>query len=339
MRTFIIGSAIVLLTAHAGSVSAQYQNAGTVSYQHLLLQYGARGAGLGGSGCALPGKIGMVTVNPAAVASGSGSQGFVGYQNMGLGVWGSVLSYSRLTSFGTIAFSMQGLSSGDIEVIGVKNENPVHTDQVAHIEYLTPSVTVSRAFLQNRVLVGASLKGMYQRIDNPPEIFSSKAAGFDVGVQYRQFGNRFVAAAVVRNVGFEFQSFTGEELYGIPSVFEAGVSYIPRYMPNVRLVADVNKSRGAYVMYEPGFEIELYPGVFVARAGYPFSQRDLEEWMKSFSGEEKDQTYVRNNLNTFACGVGITTSVQKRAVAIDVSAQFKDNFYPPTVVLSSEVDF
>lgn len=340
MRTFTVVVTTFVLTVFAVSVSAQYQSAGTVNYQHLLLNYDARGAALGGAGCALPGGIGMATVNPAALASTSGTHGYAGYQNVGLGIWGSLISYSRVCSFGTVAFSLQGLSSGDVEVIEVLNRNPVLTDRIAHNEYLTPSVTVSRTFLQSRILVGASLKGMYQRIDDSRSIYSSKAAGFDIGVQYRQFGNRFVAAAVFRNVGFEVASFTRDESYATPTVFEAGVSYIPRYMPNFRFVADVNKTRGSHIMYEPGIELELYPGVLVARVGYPFSHQDLEEQLKYFSSRsDKSDSYVKSNLNTLACGVGIKTKIQKKEVGFDLSAQLKDDFFPPTVVFSSEVAF
>ena len=326
----------VLLTAWG--TNAQYKNAGSVNYQHLLLSYDARTAALGGSGCALPGAIELNTVNPAASASTETMQWFVGYQNLGMGIWGSVMSFSRPYEFGIMTFTLQGLSSGAIDVIEVKNSSPLVTGRTAHDEYLTPSVSLARPFLSGKMLVGASVKGMYQRIDASTDVYSSKAIGFDFGFQYRPVNNRLIAAAVVRNIGYEFQSFISNDRYPTPMVFEAGISYIPRYLPSLRVIADINKSRGSDLMYEPGFEIEAYPGVLALRVGYPFSQADLDEKIRSFSGE-KDPLYVKSNLATIACGAGIKTDIRNKDVSIDIALQFKDDFYPPTVQISSSVAF
>lgn len=338
MRIFKNTSVYLLVLLLTRFIFAQFYNAGSVNYQHLLLTNDARSAGMGGAGIALPGGIEMLTTNPAAIAAEPGTHAFVGYQNIGLGVWGSVLSFSRRYQFGTIGISLQGLSSGDVKEIRSINGLPEITDRIAHDEYLTPAVSFSRLFLNDKLLAGVAVKGMYQRIDAIYEVLSSKAIGFDIGVQYREFNNRLTAAAVFRNVGYEFSSFYNDDTYPTPVIFEAGVSYVPRYLPHIRIVADVNKSRGAYVMYEPGIEFEIYPGVLTARMGYAFSQRDLDEQMKSFSGE-KDEAYVKSNLNTFACGIGVQTVIQRKDVTFDIALQLKDEYYPPNVVASTSVAF
>jgi hypothetical protein len=179
---------------------------------------------------------------------------------------------------------------------------------------------------------------MYQRITVPWTTYSSKAIGIDVGMQYRINSDRLIAGMVFRNIGYEFSSFTDEESYPTPFIFEAGVSYIPRYLHNVRICADVNKARGDYINIEPGMEIEVYPKTFFLRLGYPFSQYDIKEQLNKFTGDD-DENYMKSNWSTLAFGIGVRAPIQNLFIQFDFALQLRDKRQSPGLIYSAIIDF
>lgn len=323
----------------ATQLSAQFKSAGSVNYQHLLLHYDGRSAGLAGADVALPGGVEGIIVNPASIGKMKSAQLFIGQQLLGEGVWCAPVAYGRSFSFGNIAVSLQGLTSGKIKVIDITSSGePVLTGDFAENQYLTPAVTFARTFFNEVLSAGVSFKGMYQRIDVKPEIYSSKAFGFDCGVLYRINGDRFITGIALRNVGYEFSSFNDEITYPTPFIAEAGVSYIPRNLSSVRLCADIKKARGEYVAFEPGIEIEFYPKTFFVRLGYPLSAADIREQLNKLSGT-KDDEYVKSNWSTLAGGIGIQTTVENVRLAFDCGIQFRDAYAGTAIVYSGIVTF
>jgi hypothetical protein len=179
---------------------------------------------------------------------------------------------------------------------------------------------------------------LYHRINDSRSVYNSKAVAVDLGVQYYLLSDRLVVGAVLRNAGVEVASFNGDDSYPLPLMFEAGVSYIPRYMSSVRLALDINKLRGDYVGFEPGLEIEIYPKVLFARFGYAFSQEDLSEQLKKFSGNQ-DEDYQKSNWSSFCAGIGVRTGVRKVKVQVDIGLEFRVSWLPPSPVVSASVEF
>ncbi|MBN1578619.1 MAG: hypothetical protein JW913_18795 [Chitinispirillaceae bacterium] len=319
---------------------AQYRTAGSVNYQHLLLNYNARSVGMAGASVALPQGLDGVPANPAMIAGLISQQGFIGYQLVLDGVWAAPIGYARsYEGIGAFSIIMQGLSSGKVEVIeeGPDGE-PKATGQTANDEYFTPGVSFARSFFNSRLSAGITLKGLYHRISAPPDIYSSKGIAVDIGIQYRPVNERLIIGAVVRNAGFEFAPFEDGESYPLPMLFEAGISYVPRYLPALRLAADINKTRGEYVNFEPGLEIEIYPDVFFARLGFMFSQGDLTEQFHKFTGDQ-DENYVKSNWTTLTTGIGLHTTLNAVSLWVDFGLPFRTSWLPPSPVLSAIVEF
>jgi hypothetical protein len=339
IKTACIFIFFFLLSTFAPNAFSQHSSAGSVNYQHLLLQYDGRSTGLAGANVALPAGVEGTFANPAAIASVNKQQVFIGNQLLLDGVWSSPIGYLRPYNFGIFAVTLQGLSSGKVEVKDISiGLEPVITNQVAHTEYFTPSISFARAFLKKKLLAGVSIKGMYQRIVIPHNIYSSKAIGMDIGIQYKVNGDMLVTGMAFRNVGFEFSSFNDDESYATPLIFEAGISFVPRYLKNVRICADVNKTRGDYITIEPGMEIEVYPKTFFVRLGYPFSQYDIEEKINKLTGD-KDENYVKSNWSTFACGIGLKAPLQNMLLRFDVGLQLIEASSTPQIQYSAVLDF
>lgn len=337
VKTGMAFTAVLLSVMNAG---AQHRSAGSVNYQHLLINYDARSVGLAGASAALQSGLNGASANPAVLATIKQRQGFVGYQLILDGVWAAPVAYAHpVENIGTVAVMFQGLSSGRLEIVDIGADGePDSTGASARDDYLTPSVSIGRTFLNSRLSVGVSVKGLYHRIAVPPEVFSSKGIACDLGVQYRILADRLIVGAVVRNAGFEFDPFSGEETFPVPTLFEAGISYVPRYLSSFRLAADVNLVRGDYVNIEPGLEIEIYPDVLYGRLGFAFSQMDLSEQLRKFSGDQ-DDGYTKSNWTTLATGVGLVTGLKGAKVFIDFGLQFRIEWLPPSPVLSAVVEF
>lgn len=332
--TFLIG---LLLSQYA---CAQYQAAGETNYQHLLLDYDARSVGMAGASVAVPGGVSGVLSNPALLADVDRLQGFIGYQMVLDGVWGAPLLLAKpIKNWGTVALVMQGLSSGDVRVIGIDrySEGPVYTNLVAHNETFTMGLAFART-INGNLSLGGVVKGLYHYISAPPDVYSSKAIAVDFGAKYRWFNNRLVVGAALRNWGGDIQPFSESDTFPIPLLFEAGVSYVPRYLPALRMACDINKIRGEFVNYEPGIELEVYPQTLFVRLGYPFSHRDLQEKAKTLTGSE-DKNYQKSNWSSLALGVGLHTKIGKTDLKSDFGLQFRESWLPPSPVLSAQVDF
>lgn len=331
---------LMIIVAIITTASAQYRTAGSTSFQNLLLNYDARSVGLAGASVAMPGGLGGSIQNPAVLAGLERPQGFVGYQLVLDGVWGAPLGYARpVSGAGVVSIMFQGLSSGNVDVIGIgPDEEPVYTGETAHDEYFTPGISFARSFFESRLYAGVTIKGLYHRIAVPSQVYSSKAVAADIGIQYRVMGERLIVAAVLRNAGVEFSPFEEDERYSLPMLFEAGISYVPRYISAMRIAADINKIRGDYVNFEPGIEFEVYPDILFARIGYVFSGEDLSEMFNQFSDDEGDD-YVKSNWSTLALGIGVYNKFSRFALQVDFGLQLRTSWIAPSPVIAVAVDF
>ncbi|NLP03474.1 MAG: PorV/PorQ family protein [Fibrobacter sp.] len=319
------------------SVQAQHSRAGTSIFPYLRIDFDARSAAMAGASVAVPGGINGYFYNPAITASIKNNQWFLGYRTIMDGVWGGPVAFSRVMDrYGVFTLSLTGVTSGDIEVIGEENGNPVYTDEIARDNFLTGGLTWAKA-LNSNFSVGATVKGIYDVLKVPGRVYSASGAGLDAGVFYRILQDRFTAAVVIRNAGFLASSYD-ENSYSLPLTFEAGISYVPRYISSMRLALDINKERGDYLNYEPGLELNLYKKKLFLMLGFAFSEMDLELAFKSLAGNEDDD-YIKSNWNTLCLGMGINTDIEKVNIRIDLALQFKTSPLPPSMLVSAVIDY
>ena len=323
----VIAGLVSVITSYA-----QHPGAGTRYFPLLSVDYDARSAAMAGASVAMPNGVNGILSNPASAASIEHLQASIGYRSM-VGIWGGPVSFGRsFGKYGVFAANITGVNSGDIQVI---DENGVETDGSAGVNYVSGGVSWAYNVL-NDLSVGVMAKGAYEKLNVPGISYSAKGAAFDAGVYYNLLRGRFTAGAVIRNVFIMLRGFD-ENDYNMPLTVEGGISFVPKYIPAMRIALDINKKLGDYINFEPGLELDVYKKTLALRLGYGFSERDFQELIKSLSGD-KDEDYIKSNMTSFCLGVGLNTKIEESDLRIDFALQFNTTL-PPAMLISALIDF
>ena len=324
---------IIILTT-VFSVAGQYAGAGTTIFPIVNMDFDARSAALSGASVAIPNGIYGTLSNPASIGFNDKTEVLLGYLYVLDGVWGGPLGVVRpMGKFGVFGVNLTGLTSGKIDVVEEQNGAPVVTGATASTNYY--SAALSWAYrMQKNVSVGLNLKGLFNTIKTPQEYYLADGIAVDAGVQYRMLDGRLMSGLVFRNIGFVYHSYTEDDNYKLPYEVDAGVSYVPRSAPTLRMALDVNKTRGDYMNFKPGFEFDVYKKQLMARIGYRLSERDIQEMINNLKGELNDQ-YVKSNWSGFCVGAGISTKMENSDLAIDLAFQFRSIHLPPSFAVSA----
>ncbi|MFW6245528.1 MAG: PorV/PorQ family protein [Fibrobacterota bacterium] len=326
---------ILFAAVLSGYVQAQHPDAGTVAFPFLNLNYDARSVGMGNASIGVPNDIYGFLSNPASIGFVERKQVMGGYRQIIMDVWGGPLAYLHPTSYGVVAANLTALTSGDFEQI---NENGQNTGLFARSNYATGGVSWARTYSEE-VSVGVTLKGVYNHLGTDELSYSADGFAVDGGVQYRSSKMRLVCGAVIRNLGFMRSGYGGtdSEKYSLPTGFGAGLSFVPRHVPKLRIAFDVEKRIGDYLNFRPGFELTPINNFFF-RAGYGFSVKDLEKGIEIFRGN-RDDYYQKSNMNTLSLGAGMATKMDNVDLKLDVAFQFYSDLYIPALLISVMAGF
>jgi hypothetical protein len=323
---------IIVLTSIA---QAQHRDAGTVAFPFLTMGYDARAMSMGGAANAMPNDIYGVLSNPAALGYVDRLQIMGGYRQVIMDVWGGPLGMACPTRHGVFAPHLISLTSGEFDEV---NEFGLETGQRAVSSYTALGVSWARV-LRDNVAVGATVKGAYHYIGVGGESYSADGFAVDCGVQYRAGNGRLIYGASLRNWGFVRSGYLGGwNEYEFPYGIEAGVSYTPRHMRNLRVALDVNKFNGDYANFEPALEYTVIAKTLFLRGGYAVSFMDFEKTLDVFRGE-RDETYQKSGLNTLSLGIGVESEMDDVEIKLDAAIQFNSDLSGPSVVVSLIVVF
>jgi hypothetical protein len=326
---------LMAIALFAPPASPQNAAAGTVAFPFLVMGYDARSMAMGGAACAVQNGLYGVLSNPAAVGYVSGTQIMGGYRQVMMDVWGYPIGIAAPTKYGIFAPYLVSLTSGDFNVI---NEDGVLTGDRARSSYTALGVGWARTVGAN-IAVGGALKGAYHYIGAADESYSADGFAVDIGAQYRQRNDRVSYGAALRNLGFMRSGYWGEwNEYEMPYGVEAGVAFVPKHIPNLRIALDVNKFNGDYANFEPAFEYTVVAKTFWVRGGYAFSMMDVEKMLDVFRGE-RDDAYQKSSVNTLSLGVGVATLLDNVDLKLDAAMQFYTDISSPAVIVSLLVGF
>jgi hypothetical protein len=297
--------------------------------------YDARAMAMGGAACAVQNGLYGVLSNPAAVGYAGNTQIMGGYRQVMMDVWGYPLGISMPTKYGAFAPYLIALTSGDFNVI---DEAGIVNGDRASSSYTALGVGWSR-MIGADIAVGAAVKGAYHYIGAGLESYTADGFALDIGVQYRQRNDRISYGAVLRNLGFMRSGYWNEwNEYEMPYGIEAGVAFVPKHIPDLRVALDVNKFNGDYMNFEPAFEYTVVAKTFWVRGGYAFSMMDVEKMLEVFRGE-RDDTYRKSSVNTLSLGVGIATAVDNVDLKLDAAMQFYTDISAPGIIVSLLIGF
>ncbi len=281
-------AATILLVAvlAAGAASAQTKT-GTTIGQFLGIEPGARHAGMGNAGVALPGGIESVWFNPGVVGTLERPALTLTHSN-----WFADISYNYLAGsfalgrLGNLCASVTALNSGDIDVRTVTA--PLGTGE----QYSVSNTAIGLAFgrrITSRFAVGLQLNYVHERIWHTGLSATTASLGTVYRLSERGMQLGFSLANLGTRAGFgggdlsilydadddvygDNSALPGEQLTGefpVPILFRMGLSYPHRFSEDSELlfVIDALHPNDNTESLNLGAEWTLQR-MFALRAGY-----------------------------------------------------------------------
>ena len=230
------------------------QTDATTSAAFLKLPIGARNAAMGATGAA-EASVYSVYWNPAGLAS---------LENKELAY--SYASWLADTSYQFVGYAQRsfGVSFQYVSIPAIQKYDNTGAPLNAQYSPLDALATVSYAHKIDWLSVGASLKGVYSKLDDR----SAQTLAADVGLRAEY--EKLAGGLVVQNMGPGLKFV--QDRAPLPLNVKAGVSYKPA--KGATLTFDVNKARGSDVWVGAGAEYMLAAGVG-PRIGYESDRTSL----------------------------------------------------------------
>jgi hypothetical protein len=325
---------IMLAALCVPTLFAQTSDAGSRPFSFINLDFDARTMAMGGASVAMPNGIYGTFSNPASAGFENKREAMCGFRSIALDAFGGPIGFSMpYSSFGTFSFNLYTVSGGTLnEVAEGLDGSPVQTGAVARWYSTAGSISWGKIVWDN-VALGAGIRGFHEGGSWSEGSFSADAASFQFGVQYRMFDARLILGLSVANLGVMLSNFSDDiNDLSLPQTITAGVSYTPYYMPSLRIALDIKQVAGNDLMYLPGFEFALDKRYFFVRAGYRFSERDLEEQIRALQGQSSDG-YVASTWYGPSFGIGLKHSIGVYKLNIDAAVQMTELGVVPALTL------
>jgi hypothetical protein len=316
----------------AAPAFSQSDLAGTRAFPFLNLDYDSRTIAMGGVSVAMPNDLYGVAYNPAAAGYITKREAVCGFRSVVEDVWGAPLGFAMpYANLGVFGINLVDVSFGSLkEKIENLDGTPLETGVTWNSYAIAGGLTWSKIVWENLSL-GGSLKAIHHYIgsnNSSKEYYSADAIALQAGAQYRWLGSHIITGLVLNNAGFMVADYSDQtENLKLPFSVSAGVSYTPEYVPSLRIALDLQQPADGFLIYKLGGELAIYKKYLLVRAGYSFSEPDLEAQLKVLKGESNDN-YQKSNWAGFSFGVGLNTTIGITDVGIDAALQLLDDMDP-----------
>ncbi len=312
----------ILISLGVGTAGAQLEDAGMTEFEMLTMSHSAREMAMAGAAIAMPNGLHGFNANPAALGYIEDRQGIVGYRSVLLDVWSGELAFGMpVSKTGFWSVNVINLSEGSVDEVVNGNGMPVWTGREWSSNVVAGSVSWARVLWRSLAL-GASIKGAYRYSGTEGEYYSADGLAIDLGAQYRLYGDRLILGLAARNLGGLLSSYTNDmDKNPLPASIGGGVSYVPRYVPVLRIALDIEKIKGRYTTFEPAAELAILKDLLFVRAGFPFSTNDLA-YAFDVLGGIADKNYQKSQWTTLCLGLGLQTAIKKVDVGFDAAVEF-----------------
>lgn len=312
----------ILVAVGVSTAGAQLDDAGVTEFEMLTMSHSAREMAMAGASIGMPSDLHGFNSNPAALGYIDHMQGIVGYRSVLMDVWSGQLAFGmpiRKTGFWSV--NVINFSEGSIDEVVSNNGVPDYTGREWRSNVVAGSVSWAKV-LWKSLSLGASVKGAYRYSGTEGEYYSADGIALDLGVQYRLYGDRLVVGLAARNLGGLRSSYTPDmDKHPLPASVGGGISYIPRYVPVLRIALDIEKVKGRYTSFEPAAEVAILKDLLFARVGFPFSTSDLG-YAFDVLGGVADENYQKSQWTTLCLGLGLQTPIKEVDVGIDAAVEF-----------------
>ena len=289
------------------------QTGGDNIYEFLNLTHSGLVASLGGTNVSLMGNnLNLAYYNPALLNSGMNNNLALNYVNYFAGINYGLAMYSKsYPGTGNFAAGLTYLNYGSFTETDVSGNI---TGNFSAAEYAL-SLIYSRE-LDSAFSVGVTFKPVLSQLEK----YSSIGFAFDIGGTWHNRSDLFSAGLVVKNIGYQITTYTGESHEKLPFEIQAGISQRLAHAPfrfsltlrhlekfdltyqyNIPVTSENSKVSSGFMensLRHVIFGIEMIPHKnFYVSAGYNYQRR------RELEIESKVSTVG------FSWGFGINTSV------------------------------
>lgn len=333
--SFLICFAVALVS------HGQHKNAASTAFPILNINSDARSTALGGASVGIPNDLYGINSNPSSLGFINGSQFMIGFRPIVLDIWMSPVGYAKKVGKNVFAGNMVGLSGGEFEVteadyvgspVFVPNKEAAHNTAVLSLAWAQK--------VADDIAFGVAMKGTYDRLGTSDQFYTANAIMFDLGVQYRLLNDYFITGLAIRQLGLMLDTYK-DERYPLPVSLDAGISYVPRYVPNARFIFDISKKLADYLKLKPALEINLFENALTARAGIPVTIKDIEGFFEKFALDDESESesdFTKSNWQMFSFGLGVKSSIDNLKINADLGVEVHSDL-PLAVVASCLIGF
>ncbi len=257
LKKIIIGWLfLILLVAFLGKITVAAPKAGETAADFLLINVGARAAGMGGAYTAVSDGANSTFWNPAGLTYVENKEVVIGhfswYQDIKMNHASFAHSMNEKVTF---ALSINYLNYGHIDG---RDINGITTGEISAYDL---SGALSMGYrIQTDLSLGVTAKYINQHLDD----LDGSTFAFDLGARYRI--GKFNLAAVFTNLGPEMKFDNVTEK--IPSSFRLGISVTP-FNENLLTAIELEKRFNGGNVIRHGLEY-VYAGQYSLRGGYNF---------------------------------------------------------------------
>ncbi len=248
-------------------LNAIHENAGTVGFNFLTMNFVAKSQAMGNAGMGLSDDSSALYFSPAAIYHSKNHQFSLSYYNYLLDFSGGSINYIRPAGkISNMGFFLQNLNSGDIK----------ETDSAGQEigEFSTNNFLVGFSYarvMNDIIIVGGNVKFIYEKLyeDN-----SASAIAFDINLLHQTVNPRVQLGIGIKNLGKQITYFS-EKKYNenLPTQIVAGLNYkFDNDKGNICF--DVIKPSSNEIKAHLGAEMKVHK-MLKLRAGY---KSNSSEW-------------------------------------------------------------
>lgn len=261
MKRYIVSICLIYLSVTL-LITSQARSTGTVGYEFLRTEIGARPAALGGAFVAVEADLNSLFYNPGGIAGISSRTGTISYMKHLLDFHSGNLIAAMPLSWGTVGMGLYYMNFGEFK--RTSREDPEGAlGETFGAHSLVFSFSAGKKF-KNLFSYGSTVKVIQSSIDQ----YSATAFAVDLGAIFHlplQNDDYLNVAASISNIGQTHSTYikTKDEL---PMVVRAGVSKKLAHLP-LLFGIQVYKYVDDDFRWSLGGEFTLSPGMFL-RLGF-----------------------------------------------------------------------
>lgn len=200
------------------------QVGGNNTYEFLNLPISARVSALGGNLLtARDNDLNVALVNPSLLTDSMDNNIALSYINYFADInYGYVAYAKKIKKAGVISAGLQYLDYGKF----TRADEFGNTDGTFSANEMSLNISYARSILDTNFYVGATVKTIYSNLES----FTSLGSAIDFGATYIRPNRGFAVAAVVKNIGKQWTTYSGlrEKL---PFEIQIGISMKPKHVP------------------------------------------------------------------------------------------------------------